>query len=63
MSEEIVIKTETVKVGELQEREKQIYDYAYKKGYNEAKEKRPIILCLALSGILFFIWNIITNIL
>lgn len=36
MSEEIIIKTESVKVSELEGREKQIYDYAYQKGYDSA---------------------------
>jgi ABC-type sugar transport system permease subunit len=36
MSEEIIIKTETIKISDLQGREKQIYDYAYKKVFNDA---------------------------
>ena len=40
MFEEIVIKTETVRIDELNEREKQIYDYAFKKGSDQEKEFR-----------------------
>lgn len=39
MAEEIIITTESVKVNELQGREKQIYEYAFKKGYDSALNK------------------------
>lgn len=42
MSDEIVIKTETVNVSDLQGREKQIYEYAYRKGYGEAIDENKL---------------------
>lgn len=36
MENEIVIKTEVVKVSELNERERQIYNYAYERGREAA---------------------------
>jgi len=63
MSEEIVIKTETVKVDELQGREKQIYDYAYQKGKDDVSPKYPgwweitkeITMALLFLAFVFFI--------
>lgn len=58
MSEDtIIITTESVKVEELQGREKQIYDYAYKKGYDAGKNrnldrKKEIIFLLMLICVL-----------
>ena len=63
--EEIVIKTETVKVEELQGREKQIYDYAYKKGVEDAKSQQeddkwwPLRLVIALGAVALFIYMFI----
>lgn len=37
--EEIVIKTEVIKVKEMDGRDKQIYDYAYKKGVSDEKTR------------------------
>lgn len=49
MSEEIIIKTETVKVDELEGRDKIIYDYAYQKGYDKAVDfnKHGVVTTIA----------------
>lgn len=50
MSEEtIIIQTEIVKVSDLQGREKQIYDYAYAKGYNEAIDRNKAIWAIVIT--------------
>lgn len=63
MSEEIVIKTEIVKVSELQGREKQIYEYAYSKGYHEGEKEggghKSRVLILAVFGAGSFIYFLI----
>lgn len=48
----IIIKTEEVKISELEGREKQIYDYAYMKGYSEGERA---MLVTRASAILFWI--------
>lgn len=66
MSEEIIIKTETVKVEDLQGREKQIYDYAFERGI-EVGIRRPVSmffiigqLSIAVTCICFVIFIIST---
>jgi cell division protein FtsL len=59
MKEEIIIKTEVVKVDDLQGREKQIYDYAYNKGLNEVKETRAERVFRILASIAILILAII----
>lgn len=59
MSEEIVITTESVKVEDLSGREKRIYDYAYKKGMDDAVTNRNreyvrFILVIILTALFLF---------
>lgn len=50
MSEEtIIIQTEVVKVSDLQGREKQIYDYAHAKGYNEALNRNKATWAIVIT--------------
>lgn len=60
MSEEtIVIKTEEVKVSDLQGREKQIYDYAYARGRDDTiigkrdRIWRAVVFCII--GVIFIL--------
>ncbi len=49
MSEKIIITTEEVEVSDLKGREKQIYDYAYKKGYNEAIDRNKEMWAMVIT--------------
>jgi len=55
MSDEIVLKTETVKIADLEGREKQIYDFAYHKGVEDyiefSKNRYWISLIIFLFGV------------
>lgn len=55
MIEEIIIKTETVKISELQGREKQIYDAGVSNGTKIAESTNPITRLLAIWGFLSLI--------
>lgn len=58
MSEEIItIKTEEVKVSELQGRDKAIYDYAFQKGYDKAVDfnKQGIVTTIARASMVIMV--------
>jgi hypothetical protein len=60
MAEEtIIIKTEEVKVSELEGRDKQIYDYAYDKGCKDTIDINKHIIARTISRASFFILFVI----
>jgi len=60
MSEEIIIKTEIVKVEDLKGREKQIWEHGYQKGFKDAPlarwTKADTVRTIFLSIIIVGLW-------